>query len=35
MKQKEIFASNGTPRKILTDNRPPFQSKEFAEEEGF
>ena len=38
IKLKEIFATYGTPRKILTDNRPPFQSKEFvefAEEEGF
>jgi len=38
IKLKEIFATYGTPRKILTDNGPPFQSKEFsefAEEEGF
>ena len=38
IKVKEIFATYGTLRKILTDNGPPFQSKEFsefAEEEGF
>ena len=37
-KVKEIFATYRTPRKILTDNGPRFQSKEFAEfaeEEGF
>ena len=38
IKLKEIFVTYGTPRKILTDNGLPFQSKEFAEfteEEGF
>ena len=38
IKQKEIFAIYTTPRKLLTDTRPWFQSKEFAElmeKEGF
>ena len=38
IKLKEIFATNGTQKKILTDNGPAFQSKElaeFAEQEGF
>ena len=35
---KHIFAMYGTPRRIATDNRPPFNSKEFKEfgkQEGF
>ena len=35
---KYIFATYGTPRRIESDNGPPFNSKEFnkfAEEEGF
>lgn len=29
-KVKEIFTTYGTPRRVQTFNRPPFQSKEFA-----
>jgi hypothetical protein len=35
---KHVFATYGTPRRIETDNGPPFNSKdfrEFAEQEGF
>ena len=35
---KQIFANYGTPRRIESDNGPPFNSKEFnefAEQEGF
>jgi transposase InsO family protein len=35
---KHIFATYGTPRRIETDNGPPFNSREFKEfgrEEGF
>ena len=35
---KQIFATYGTPRRIESDNGPPFNSKEFnefAEQEGF
>ena len=28
---KHIFATYGTPRRIESDNRPPFNSKEFKE----
>ena len=37
-KMKHIFATYGAPRRIESDNRPPFNSKEFkefAKEEGF
>ena len=35
---KHIFATYGTPRRIVSDNQPPFNSKEFndfAKQEGF
>ena len=37
-KLKVMFATHGTPRKITSDNGPPFSSREFsqfADEEGF
>ena len=30
-KLKKIFATHGTPVQVVSDNGPPFQSKEFTE----
>lgn len=35
IKLNEIFTTYRTPRKILTDNGPPFQSKVFVEDNPF
>ena len=34
-KLRRIFSTHGTPRRVDSDNRPPFNSQEFAEEQGF